>query len=98
MIEAVWLAGALAGGFALGLLFFLGLWLTVRRLPNAEHPALITLISLLGRTAAVLSGFYLLSGGRWPPLALAVAGFVAGRTWMVRRLRPNPALSAPASE
>lgn len=98
MTDPLWLAVAFAAGLALGLLYFFGLWLTVRGLPRTGHPALLLSASLLGRTAAVLAGFYLLSGGGWPALTAAVAGFIAGRMLVIRGTRPPRTPVGPAEE
>lgn len=73
-------------GAALGLLFFAGLWWTVRRLPEARHPALLVLSSLLLRTALTVFGFYWLMAGDPLRLTAALLGFFAVRAVLVRRL------------
>ena len=98
MIEALWLTGAFAGGFILGLLYFLGLWVTVRRLPHAAHPALLMFASLIGRMAVVLAGFYAISAGGWPALTVAVAGFIAGRVVVVHSKQPHRDLAESAED
>ena len=80
---------ALAVGLLLGLFYFGGLWWTVRRLPTARRPALLTLVSLTGRLAITLAGFYLVAGGRWERFAVSVLGFVAARMIVTRRLSPQ---------
>jgi F1F0 ATPase subunit 2 len=66
-------------GAILGLLFYGGLWMTVRALPVTRHPIALTLSSVTLRTAAVLSGLWLVAGGRWQNALACVAGFVIGR-------------------
>lgn len=87
----------LAGG-GLSLLYFGGLWLTVQRaVDEADRPNLLLLGSFVGRTALVLLGFYLLivlMGDQWILLISGLAGFVVGRTILVRRWRPHPAPSS----
>jgi F1F0 ATPase subunit 2 len=85
-----WLALVLAlvAGFGLGLFYFGGLWLTVRRIPTTRHPALLTLGSFVGRTLLTLAGFYLVMDGRWERLALCLLGFLAARTVLVRKWGP----------
>lgn len=70
---------AFASGLALGLLFFLGLWWTVRRSLNGTHPAAWILTSLLVRTAILLAGFYLVARGNWQRFVACAFGFVAAR-------------------
>jgi len=69
----------LLAGFGLGLLFFGGLWFTIRALPKSHHPALLTLASFWGRTALVVAGFVLLMAGRWQNAVLCLIGFVVAR-------------------
>ncbi len=85
MDEPLLLALAAVGGVALGVFFFGALWWTVRHLPEVRHPALLVFVSFLGRTAAVLAGFVLMSGGRWERVLACLAGFVLARQLLVRR-------------
>ena len=97
MTEALLLGLALIVGCVLGAIYFGGLWLTVRELPTARRPALLMLASLLGRLAITLVGFYLVSGGRWERLLLALLGFVCVRRVFTGRLRPREdAVQSPA--
>lgn len=82
------LALAFAAGLAVGWFFFYGLWWTVRRLPEARHPALLTLGSLGLRMGASLAVLYLVMAGDWRRLAVALGGIVVMRLILVRRLRP----------
>jgi len=84
---------ALLAGVALGLFFYAGLWLTVRRLLTAEHPVLITLGSFWIRVAAVLAGFVFLARQGPGHVAVAMAGFAAARL-AVSRLIPERRPSA----
>ncbi len=84
---------ACLGGFALGLVYFASLWLTVQRLPTARHAAALAMGSLLGRVALAVVGFYLIGAGDWRRFLLALASFVAARLLVVRRWgesRPTP--------
>jgi F1F0 ATPase subunit 2 len=74
-------------GFALGLIFFGGLWWTVRCMLHSARPALWMLGSLLLRTAFALSGFWLLGGHDWKRMLACLAGFFIARvvlTWLPR--------------
>jgi F1F0 ATPase subunit 2 len=84
--------GLLAGGFGLGLLFYGGLWLTVRHLPTMRRPALLFTVSLLARTTLAVIGLYAITGGYWLGLLVALAGFVLARPIVIRltRVRPDP--------
>ncbi len=77
------LAGA-AGGL-LGLLFFGGLWWTVRRAFVSPRPAVWVGGSLLLRMAGAAAGFVLVSAGDWHRLLACLLGFWAAR-WLVLRL------------
>ena len=98
MIEIALLILCFAAGLGLGLIFFGGLWLTVRWLPKARWPALLFLASLLGRTAVTMVGLYLVMGGRWQRLLAAVIGFTLMRFVLVYWLRSKDAKEAPAHE
>jgi F1F0 ATPase subunit 2 len=78
------LAGAAAGS-----LYFTGLWYTVRRLPEARHPALLLLASFVLRLALLLGTIYLLAGAHWSYLISAVAGLLLARTLLIRRWGPE---------
>jgi len=80
---ALILAGA-AGGL-LGLLFFGGLWWTVRRAFDSARPALWVGGSLLLRMGCVAAGFVVVSAGDWRRSLSCLLGFWAAR-WLVLRL------------
>lgn len=68
-----------AAGVMLGVLFYGGLWITVRRLMVTRHPMAVTLGSLLLRMAVVLAGLLLVARGRWQNVLAALVGFAIGR-------------------
>jgi F1F0 ATPase subunit 2 len=74
-------------GIGIGLFYFGGLWVTVKRLPTTRHPALLTLGSSMGRTGLSLLGFYVAMGGRWERLLACLIGFLVARHFSVRRWR-----------
>ncbi len=80
---ALMLAGT-AGGL-LGLLFFGGLWWTVRRAFVSPRPALWVGCSLLLRMACVAAGFVVVTAGDWRRMLSCLLGFWAAR-WLVVRL------------
>ena len=86
-----WGIGSLLAGMAIGLFYFGGLWWTVRRLPDVRRPALWTLSSYLIRMGAGVGAIFLVSGGRWERILILLAGFLAVRFLMVRRLGAVPA-------
>ena len=77
-------------GMGTGIVYFGGLWWTVRQLPHARQPALLTLGSFLVRTGIGLTAFYLASGGRWERILISLLGFIIMRVILVRRARPAP--------
>ncbi len=92
MADLLW---AISAGFVLGLLFYGGLWWTVRHAADFRRPALTLLGSALLRTAAVLGGFYAVGGGEWSRMLLCLQGFLIARvavTWATRL----PSTSTPA--
>ena len=87
MTEFFQLALALIAGGGLGLIFFGGLWYTVRRGLQSSRPAQWFLVSLLLRMSLVLGGFYLVGHSDWRRLAACLAGFVIARFIVVRLTR-----------
>ncbi|WP_317203639.1 ATP synthase subunit I [Janthinobacterium sp.] len=83
-------------GAALGLIFFAGLWWTVRRAGVAASPGLFFLASMLLRSAAVLGGFYLVGGAHWQRLLACLLGFTLARAVVLRATRPPAAESVHA--
>ena len=75
-------------GMVLGVFYFGGLWLTVKRLPFAASPALLTLCSYLGRLGVTLYGFYVVMSGSWERLLAVMFGFMVMRIILVRSLKP----------
>lgn len=86
----VWMAALLAGGL-LGVVFFGGLWWTVRRGALSPTPARWFLGSLVLRTAIVLAGFYVVGAGQPVRLGLCLLGFLLARAIVLRATRPTAA-------
>ena len=86
--DAAVLALALAVGTLLGVFYFGTLWLVVRRLDRLAWPTVWLGVTGILRLAVVLGLFALLVGARWDRLAVALAGFLAGRVVLKRRLGP----------
>jgi F1F0 ATPase subunit 2 len=91
MNDPVTLALALSAGALLGVLFFGGLWWTIRKGVTSERPALWFIGSLLLRTSLVLVGFYFVSQGHWQRLVACLIGFLISRAIVVRRFARAPA-------
>lgn len=86
------LSVALFTGMALGLIFFGGLWWTVRRGLVSSRTALWFLASLLVRTAIVIAGFLLVCGDDWRRWLAALLGFSVARLVVTRMTRQIPPL------
>ena len=99
MSEPLILILAALAGCLLGVVFFGGLWWTVRKGLVSPHPVVWFLGSLVLRVAVVLFGFYLVGGGRWERFLVFLLGFLVARFAVVRLTRPAPAISThPAEE
>lgn len=70
----VFVAGAL-----LGVLFFGGLWFTVKKSVNAKVPAFWILSSFLLRISITMVGFYVIGADSWQHLLGCLLGFMAAR-------------------
>jgi F1F0 ATPase subunit 2 len=81
------LVGALSG-MALGIFYFGGLWLTVRRIPCAAHPGKLLLISFIIRLGISLTGLWITLHMDHMAFFIALAAFFAVRHFMIRRLGP----------
>lgn len=80
---------SLAAGLGLGLVYFGGLWLTVRGVATTRRPVLLFAASFIVRTALVVAGMYLVMDGSWQRMLACLAGFIIVRQVMVSRLRPS---------
>lgn len=83
------IAVSIIAGCLLGLLYFGGLWLTVRKIHEVAQPGLLILASFVVRMAAVLSGFYFVMSGDATRLIACLAGFLVVRQVMVHRITPG---------
>lgn len=89
--EILGLVFAFGAGSAAGLIFFGGLWLTVKRIVSAEQPALLMFASMVIRAAIVMVIFYFASAGLLMRIFACLAGFIAVRFAMMRHFEPRPA-------
>ena len=87
MDETLSLVLALVTGVLLGVMFFGGLWWTIRKGLSSERPALWFLGSLLLRTGIALAGFYFVTHGHWERLLMCLFGFVMARLVVTRLTR-----------
>lgn len=70
---------AVISGFAIGVFFYAGLWLTVRWMLVTRHPVWLTVASFWVRTLVTIAAFLLVMNGRWENALAALAGFALGR-------------------
>lgn len=81
------MAGSLAAGFGAGVLFFGGLWLTVRHLDTMRHPALVILLSFVTRLVLALGVIWWFCRDGFLQLALCMAGFLVARFVLIRSVQ-----------
>ena len=77
---------SLLAGMVLGLLFFGGLWWTVKRLTVVSNPGLLMGVSLLLRTVLTMVGLYWVFDGQLDRLLAALLGMLMVRLWLRRRI------------
>ena len=87
MNETLSLVLALVTGVLLGVMFFGGLWWTVRKGVSSKRPVLWFFGSLVLRISIVLAGFYLVAGGHWERLLVCLLGFIIARFIVTRLTR-----------
>jgi len=84
MNEIMSLLPALLGGIVLGVLFFGGLWLTIRKGIHSKRPTLLFMGSLVTRLAIVVLGFYYVGANSWLRILVCLAGFLIARALITR--------------
>ena len=85
MNEILSLVLALVTGISLGMIFFGGLWWTVKNGKESKRPALLFFGSFLLRTGIVMLGFYFIGNGYWERMMVSLFGFIMARI-IVKRL------------
>lgn len=96
MNETLRLVPALVAGILLGVMFFGGLYWTVRRGFSSKQPELWFLGSQLLRMSIALAGFYFVSSGHWQRLLVCLLGFLLARL-VVMHLTGPPITQANTS-
>lgn len=81
--EVIKLLPALFAGIILGVLFFGGLWFTVRLGLGSKKTALIFISSFFIRMAVVLLGFYYVGANNWQKMLACLGGFLIARIVIV---------------
>ena len=80
-------------GLFFGLVYFGGLWLTIRRLDRFENTVVLFALSYVFRSVFVLVGFYLVMSGSWLRLLVVLIGFLIARVILVRMIGQELSLS-----
>lgn len=81
------LAAGLVTGLVCGALYFGGLWLTVRRLPDFKRPGLMMTLSFIVRAGLTLGAFALVAGNSATVFAACLLGFLVARQVGVHRAK-----------
>lgn len=101
MSEALPLLLSLLAGVLIGLIFFGGLWWTLKRGLPSEQPALWFTLSFVVRAGLALLGFYWLAQSDWQQVLMGLLGFWLARLLVSYGLPPsttlNPQLALLAS-
>ena len=98
MTTLLLLVASCAAGMLLGVIFFWGLWTTLKRLSRGRSTAVLLLGSLLLRFGFVLGGFYLLARyAGWEHVLAAALGFTLSRILVVYRLQADPVTREPGT-
>jgi len=85
-------------GVLLGVIFFGGLWWTIRKGVSSTNPGLWFFGSLLLRMSLTFAGFYLVGRGHWERLLLCLLGFIVARLAVTLLTRPSAIHPHPAQE
>ena len=74
-------------GLGLGILYFGGLWLTIKNMNQSRSPIVLTLGSFILRTGAVfLVLIYVARQGDWENILILLAGFIGSRIFLSRMI------------
>ena len=84
MNEILSFLATIISGFFLGIIFFGGLWWTVRIGLESKNPATLFIMSFLVRTTSVMAGFYFLIDGHWERLVTSLMGFLIGKIIIIQ--------------
>ena len=84
MNEFIFLVWAFILGLLLGIIFFGGLRITVKKAVTSKMPALWFIGSFFLRTAIIMLGFYYISQGNLQRLLICVFGFIVARYIIIR--------------
>lgn len=80
-------------GIALSIIYFGGLWYTVKYIERLRRPYLLFMFSFLARNAIVLIAFYYLMIHHWSYLITAFAAFIITRQIIITRTKNSREIS-----
>ena len=86
MEDISYLILAFGAGAALGTIFTLNLWASVKKMVDEHTRWYVVYGNFVLRISIVMLGFYLVTAGRWERMIAALLGFMLMREIMVRRL------------
>ncbi len=84
MNEIINMLPSLVAGAVLGIIFFGGLWLTIKKALHSKKVALLFVVSFILRMTIVLLGLYYASQNSWQKMLVCLAGFLIARTFIIR--------------
>ncbi len=71
------LVAAFVVGAGLGVFFFVGLKMTLARLPTAKRPVLLVFASMVIRSVVTVAVFVWIGNGQWQRYVAAIVAFIA---------------------
>jgi len=81
--------GVFIGGIVIGILFFGGLWFTVKKAVPSKIPALWFFGSFILRVTITLLGFYFIAANNLQHLLICTFGFVVARVVVSQITKPS---------
>jgi len=93
MNELFYIVSAGFVGIALGIVFYGGLWLTVKKGISAKRGGILFVMSFFLRTGITLVGFYFVSSGSWQLMLVCLGGFTFVRFVLIPILKKLSGIS-----
>jgi F1F0 ATPase subunit 2 len=87
MNEVLYSVLVFAGGCVLGIVFFGGLWFTVKKSVAVKNPALWIFSSFFIRVIVTMTGFYFIAAGSWQRILICLLGFILARFFVIHVTR-----------
>ncbi|WP_026814146.1 ATP synthase subunit I [Arenibacter certesii] len=95
MNDVIIVIPALFAGIVLGVVFFGGLWYTVRVGLRSSKAGLIFTGSLILRMLIILLGFYYIGANSWQKMLACLVGFLIARVVITRYTHKQKSLETP---